>query len=127
MLPGGGIVGAALAFYSPSKHQPPDKVILLDRSLKKSLGSTGHAPGLVGQLNESPALTRLAQDTVTEYLSIPGGFTTVGGLDLASTPAGVEGLQSRFKKARAAGLSARDDLACGGSCLAFRVACAGYY
>ncbi len=102
---GGGIVGAALAFYL-SKANTNHHIILLDRSLGKSLGSTGHAPGFVGQLNESPVLTRLAQDTVAEYLSIPGGFNTVGGLELASTPAGVEALQSRFEKAHAAGLSA---------------------
>lgn len=102
---GGGIVGAALAFYL-SKANTGHHIVLLDRSLKKSLGSTGHAPGFVGQLNESPVLTRLAQDTVAEYLSIPGGFNAVGGLELASTPAGVQTLQSRCEKARAAGLSA---------------------
>lgn len=102
---GGGIVGAALVYYL-SKANTNHQIILLDRSLKKSLGSTGHAPGFVGQLNESPVLTRLAQDTVAEYLTVPGGFNTVGGLELASTPAGVEALQSRCEKAHAAGLSA---------------------
>jgi glycine/D-amino acid oxidase-like deaminating enzyme len=102
---GGGIVGAALAFYL-SQAKTNRHIILLDRSLKKSLGSTGHAPGFVGQLNESPVLTRLAQDTVAEYLTVPGGFNTVGGLELASTPAGVQTLQSRCEKACAAGLSA---------------------
>lgn len=102
---GGGIVGAALAFYL-SKANGDHHIVLLDRSLQKLLGSTGHAPGFVGQLNESPVLTRLAQDTVAEYISIPGGFNTVGGLELASTPTGVQTLRSRCEKARAAGLSA---------------------
>jgi glycine/D-amino acid oxidase-like deaminating enzyme len=102
---GGGIVGAALAFYL-SKANTDRHIILLDRSLKKSLGSTGHAPGFVGQLNESAVLTRLARDTVAEYLTVPGGFNTVGGLELASTEAGVQTLQSRCEKARAVGLSA---------------------
>lgn len=102
---GGGIVGAALAFYL-SKANNDRHIILLDRSLKKSLGSTGHAPGFVGQLNESAVLTRLARDTVAEYLTVPGGFNTVGGLELASTEPGVQTLQSRCEKAHAAGLSA---------------------
>ncbi|CEJ59236.1 hypothetical protein PMG11_07868 [Penicillium brasilianum] len=102
---GGGIVGAALAFYL-SKANSDHHIVLLDRSLQKLLGSTGHAPGFVGQLNESPVLTRLAQHTVAEYVSIPGGFNTVGGLELASTPAGAQTLQSRCEKAHAAGLSA---------------------
>ena len=64
---GGWIVGAVLAFYL-SKANTNHQIILLDRSPKKSLGPTGHAPGFVGQLNESPVLARLAQDTVAEYL-----------------------------------------------------------
>ncbi|KAF3389330.1 Dimethylglycine oxidase [Penicillium rolfsii] len=102
---GGGIVGAALAFYL-SQTNSNRHIVLLDRSIKKLLGSTGHAPGFVGQLNESAVLTRLARDTVAEYLAVPGGFNTVGGLEVASTPAGVQTLQSRCEKARAAGLSA---------------------
>ncbi|KAJ5176097.1 FAD dependent oxidoreductase [Penicillium canariense] len=105
LIVGGGIVGAALAFYL-SKPNSSRHIVLLDRSLEESLGSTGHAPGFVGQLNESSALTRLAQDTASEYLSIPGGFNTVGGLELATTASGEQTLQSRCKKARAAGLPA---------------------
>ncbi|CAG8028190.1 unnamed protein product [Penicillium salamii] len=105
---GGGIVGAALAFYlsrdlpSTNKRQ----IVIVDRCLKKSLGSTGHAPGFVGQLNESPSLTQLAKETVSEYLSIPDGFSRVGGLELSSSPLGVEALHRRCEMARAAGLPA---------------------
>ena len=102
---GGGIVGAALAFHL-SQAKKGCQIVLIDRCLQKPLGSTGYAPGFVGQFNESPILTRLAKDTVSEYLTIPGGFNTVGGLELSSTPSGVETLYRRRELAQAAGLPA---------------------
>lgn len=105
IIVGGGIVGAALAFHL-SEAKSGHHIVLIDRSLKSELGSTGHAPGFVGQLNESPVLTRLAKDTVLDYLSIPGGFDPVGGLELSSTPSGLETLRRRQETARAAGLPA---------------------
>ncbi|KAJ5158155.1 uncharacterized protein N7500_007806 [Penicillium coprophilum] len=105
IIVGGGIVGAALAFHL-SEAKSENHIILIDKSLETLLGSTGHAPGFVGQLNESPVLTRLAKDTVQDYLTIPGGFETVGGLELSSTPSGLEALERRQKTAQAAGLPA---------------------
>ncbi|KAJ6185951.1 hypothetical protein N7519_007252 [Penicillium mononematosum] len=105
IIVGGGIVGAALAFHL-SKAQSENHIILIDKSLETLLGSTGHAPGFVGQLNESPVLTRLAKDTVQDYLTIPGGFETVGGLELSSTPSGLETLARRQRIAQEAGLPA---------------------
>ncbi|KAJ5282241.1 hypothetical protein N7505_000221 [Penicillium chrysogenum] len=105
IIVGGGIVGAALAFHL-SKAQTENHIILIDKSLETLLGSTGHAPGFVGQLNESPVLTRLAKDTVQDYLTIPGGFETVGGLELSSTPPGLETLTRRQRIAQEAGLPA---------------------
>jgi glycine/D-amino acid oxidase-like deaminating enzyme len=104
IIVGGGIVGAALAFHLSSGTEY--HIVLIDRCLEKLLGSTGHAPGFVGQLNESSVLTKLAKDTVSEYLSIPGGFNPVGGLELSSTPSGVEALHRRRDMALAAGLPA---------------------
>lgn len=105
---GGGIVGAALAFHLSNNATQTKKpqVVVLDRCLKKSLGSTGHAPGFVGQLNESSVLTKLAKDTVSEYLSIPNGFNTVGGLELATSHSGADALRRRREMALAAGLPA---------------------
>ncbi|KAJ5316887.1 hypothetical protein PENANT_c016G03115 [Penicillium antarcticum] len=102
---GGGIVGAALAFHL-SQNKKGHQIVLIDKCLEKRLGSTGHAPGFVGQLNESSVLTRLAKDTVSEYLTIPGGFNTVGGLELSSAPSGMETLHRRLELAQAAGLPA---------------------
>jgi glycine/D-amino acid oxidase-like deaminating enzyme len=102
---GGGIVGAALAFYL-SEYHVEEQIVVLDKSLSTLSGSTGYAPGFVGQFNTSTVLTNLAKDTVKEYLSVPGGFDTVGGLELALTPDGAENLQERFGLAKEAGIPA---------------------
>ncbi|GCB22655.1 dimethylglycine oxidase [Aspergillus awamori] len=104
---GGGIVGSALAYYLSQNSHENRRIILLDRSLNPLNGSTGHAPGFVGQYNDSAILTRLAIDTVQEYTKIPGGFDTIGGLELATSQTGAERLQRRHDSASAAGLPAR--------------------
>ncbi|KAM0355198.1 hypothetical protein ACHAPU_001063 [Fusarium lateritium] len=106
IIVGGGIVGSALAYFlsqSPKHHN----ITIIDRSFKSLLGSTGIAPGFVGQFNESEILTRLAIDTVSEYVKIPGGLDRVGGLEIAFQPAGIERLRSRCEDAKKLGLSAK--------------------
>lgn len=102
---GGGIVGASLAYFL-SKEDNDRKIVLIDKYLDKLLGSTGYAPGFVGQYNESHVLTSLAKDTVSEYIKIPDGFNVVGGLELSSTPDGVENLHRRKEAAQSSGLPA---------------------
>jgi glycine/D-amino acid oxidase-like deaminating enzyme len=103
---GGGIAGSALAYYL-SIWQSEKQVVVLDKSLGPMLqGSTAYAPGFVGQLNVSSVLTTLAKDSVEEYVAIPGAFETVGGLEIATTPSGVESLRERFEFARQADLPA---------------------
>jgi glycine/D-amino acid oxidase-like deaminating enzyme len=101
---GGGIVGSALAYFLSESLANGKQVVLIDRSFSQLKGSTGYAPGFIGQYNESEALTRLAMDTVTEYRKIPGAFESIGGLEVATTPAGVERLKVRYDKAKKAGL-----------------------
>ncbi|KAJ5889097.1 hypothetical protein N7495_009138 [Penicillium taxi] len=103
---GGGIVGASLAYFLSNEKNTDLEIVLIDKSLDELLGSTGHAPGFVGQLNESPVLTSLAKETVSAYMKVPGGFNVVGGLELSSTPDGVETLHRRCDLARSSGLSA---------------------
>ncbi|PGH10516.1 hypothetical protein AJ79_05444 [Helicocarpus griseus UAMH5409] len=106
---GGGIVGAALAYYLSKDIRKDDRnlqVVVLDKSLGFLLGSTTYAPGFVGQYNQSPVETRLAMDSVREYSTIPDGFSAVGGMELASTEPGVERLKKRCSSAKAAGLPA---------------------
>lgn len=106
IIVGAGIVGSALAYYL-STSPTPRRITIVDRSFSPLLGSTGHAPGFVGQFNESDVLTKLAIETVSEYTKIPGGFDTVGGLEIAFGPAGVERLKSRCANAARLGLPAK--------------------
>ncbi|WQF81967.1 Putative FAD dependent oxidoreductase, FAD/NAD(P)-binding domain superfamily [Colletotrichum destructivum] len=106
IIVGAGIVGSALA-YSLSTSPTPRRITIVDRSFGPLLGSTGHAPGFVGQFNESDVLTKLAIETVSEYTKIPGGFDTVGGLEIAFGAAGVERLKSRCANAARLGLPAK--------------------
>ncbi|PLB51201.1 N,N-dimethylglycine oxidase [Aspergillus steynii IBT 23096] len=103
---GAGIVGSALAYFL-SVSEDGKKVALLDRSFESLKGSTGYAPGFVGQYNESRVLTQLAVDTVKEYTKIPGGIDILGGLEIATSHEGVERLKGRCAKAQEAGLAAK--------------------
>ncbi|KAL4787980.1 FAD dependent oxidoreductase [Aspergillus varians] len=100
---GGGIVGSALAYYLSSSDDGK-KVTLIDRSFSRLTGSTGYAPGFVGQFNESSVLTRLAIESVAEYSKVPGGFDLVGGLEVATSNAGVDNLKWRLETAKERGL-----------------------
>ncbi|KAL2827868.1 FAD dependent oxidoreductase [Aspergillus pseudoustus] len=103
---GGGIVGSALAYFLTSSDDGK-KVTVIDRAFEQLKGSTGNAPGFVGQFNESEVLTRLAIDSVKEYLKIPGGLDPVGGLEIATSDAGLEKLNWRQTTAKERGLEAR--------------------
>ncbi|KAI5467446.1 FAD dependent oxidoreductase [Mariannaea sp. PMI_226] len=105
LIIGAGIVGSALASFL-SKSSTQRRIIVVDRSIGTPIGSTGHAPGFVGQFNESQILTQLAIDTVKEYSAIPGGFETVGGLEIAFDAVGIEKLRSRWQNATKLGLPA---------------------
>lgn len=74
---GAGIAGSLLS----AQLAPHTRVLLLDRSFSLP-GSTGHAPGFVGELNALPALTKLARRSIALYRSIPGGFRPVGGMEV---------------------------------------------
>ncbi|KAL5045471.1 hypothetical protein BDW71DRAFT_183823 [Aspergillus fruticulosus] len=105
VIVGAGIVGSALAYFLSSLDNGK-KVTVIDRDLSRLNGSTGYAPGFVGQFNESEVLTRLAIDSVGEYLKVPGGFDQVGGLEVATSTAGVKNLRWRHERARERGLKA---------------------
>lgn len=80
------VVGAGIAGSLLSRNLSPHvRTLLLDRSLSFP-GSTGHAPGFVGELNTIPTLTQLARRSIALYRSIPGGFNSVGGLEVLQGP-----------------------------------------
>jgi sarcosine oxidase len=97
---GAGIVGSSLA----ARLAPHGRVFLVDRDVRGLPGSTGHAPGFVGQLNQLAPLTELAKRTVAAYLQIPGGFDVVGGLEIATSAEELAALEPRAELARSRGL-----------------------
>ncbi|QGI63571.1 related to N,N-dimethylglycine oxidase [Fusarium fujikuroi] len=103
---GAGIVGSALAYFL-TQSSNPRTITLIDRSFTCLLGSSGIAPGFIGQFNESEILTKLAIDTVSEYVKIPGGFDRVGGLEIAFQDEGIQRLKARCEDAKKLGLDAR--------------------
>ena len=104
VIVGAGIVGSSLAKHLSLLSIP---VTLLDRSLATPIpGSTGHAPGFVGQLNEFPTLTNLAIRSVADYKTIPNGFAQVGGLEVAYSTEGHDLLFYRQALAQEHGLPA---------------------
>jgi len=97
VIAGAGIVGSALAHYLSLRTT--SEIVVFDRSLSIQNGSTGHAPGFVGQLNESNTLTTLAKESVQAYRDIPDGFASCGGLEVATTEQGLEHLRTRLSLA----------------------------
>ncbi|KAF5602259.1 sarcosine oxidase [Fusarium pseudocircinatum] len=106
IIVGAGIVGSSLACFL-SQSPTPRTITLIDRSFTSLLGSSGIAPGFIGQFNESEILTKLAIDTVSEYVKIPGGFDRVGGLEIAFQDEGIKRLKSRCEDAKSIGLEAK--------------------
>lgn len=110
IIVGAGIVGSALA-AELSSHEDCE-VTVVDQAPEGELrGSTGHAPGFVGILNETTVLTELAQDSVRAYRELHhagvAGFDTVGGLEIATTRDMADALEGRAATATAFGLPAR--------------------
>ncbi len=68
-------------------------------------GSTASAPGLVGLHHDVPVLAELARLSADRYEALPGdGFSRVGGLEVATSPAGMAAIERR---ATSAGQQAR--------------------
>ncbi|KAF5625693.1 sarcosine oxidase [Fusarium sp. NRRL 52700] len=103
---GAGILGSSVAYFL-TQSPTPRTITLIDRSFTSLLGSSGIAPGFIGQFNESEVLTKLAIDTVSEYVKIPGGFDRVGGLEIAFQDEGIQRLKARCEDAKRLGLEAR--------------------
>ncbi|GAB7323330.1 hypothetical protein MBLNU13_g05797t1 [Cladosporium sp. NU13] len=106
IIVGAGIVGSALAAFL-SEDKATGRILLIDRSFEEVVGSTGYAPGFLGQFNESNVLTRLAVNSLNEYERFPDIFKRVGGLELARSQQGKRQLEKRCQKANASGLEAR--------------------
>jgi len=111
VIVGAGIVGCALADELAARGWA-ERVTVLDQGpLFATGGSTSHAPGLVFQTNPSKTMTGFAAYTVAKYsgLELDGQwcFNTVGGLEVATTPARVEELKRKAGYAASWGVPAR--------------------
>ncbi|MFG2141132.1 NAD(P)/FAD-dependent oxidoreductase [Streptomyces sp. NPDC048650] len=89
VIVGAGVVGASVAYHLTALGH--ERVTVLDARDRGALpGSTGLAPGFVGQLSATEELAVLAKDSVATYreLSDPAGrpvFRQVGCLEVATT------------------------------------------
>ncbi|KRE36985.1 hypothetical protein ASG73_11765 [Janibacter sp. Soil728] len=101
---GAGVVGVALAHTLSERDGVT--VTVLDQCVQEPLGSTAFAPGFVGVYNDVPVLTRLARDSAAVYDAAGVGFRRSGGLEVATSDAGVAEIESRVESARAKGLRA---------------------
>jgi len=104
---GGGVGGTSIAYHLAQLGF--DDVVLLDRNELTS-GSTFHSAGLVGQLRSSLSLTKMMMYSVELYRRLRSesefdpGWSEVGSLRLASTPARLEELRRQAAWAKTFGL-----------------------
>ena len=106
---GGGIVGSAVAQELAGRGHC--NVMLLEQGPHSALiGSTGHAPGYVGVLNDVELMTTLALTTIRKAKRAEhgglSGASTVGNVEVATTADGMTELVKRAELARSRGLDA---------------------
>jgi glycine cleavage system aminomethyltransferase T/glycine/D-amino acid oxidase-like deaminating enzyme len=120
VIVGAGIVGCALADELAARGWARQLTVLDQGPLFATGGSTSHAPGLVFQTNPSKTMTGFAAYTVAKYsgLELDGRwcFTSVGGLEVATTPERAEDLKRKAGYAASWGVPAR--LLDAGECVA---------
>src|SRR5437763_4566796 len=107
VIVGGGVGGTSIAYHLAQLGERD--VVLLDRAELTS-GSTFHSAGLVGQLRASVSLTKMMMHSVELYRRLreesefDPGWSEVGSLRLASTPARMEELRRQAAWAKTFGL-----------------------
>ncbi|MGW1659392.1 NAD(P)/FAD-dependent oxidoreductase [Streptomyces atratus] len=108
---GAGVVGASVAYHLTQLGH--DRVTVLDARRRTVLpGSTGLAPGFVGQLSATSELAALARDSVATYRALSesgptAAFWQVGCLEIATTPARMEQAHRDVEHGRHLGIEAR--------------------
>ncbi|TDC28032.1 FAD-binding oxidoreductase [Streptomyces sp. 8K308] len=111
LVVGAGVVGAAVAFHLTRLGH--DRVTVLDTRERAALpGSTGLAPGFVGQLSATPELAVLARESVASYRALSEtapapAFWQVGCLEVATTVARLEQAHRDVEHGRRLGIEAR--------------------
>lgn len=101
---GAGIVGLCVAGALARKGI---RALVLERDEGPPRGSTAFAPGFVGLYNDVPILTELARASAAIYATAEAGFARSGGLELATSDAGVADIVRRAHAAQSVGLASR--------------------
>jgi glycine/D-amino acid oxidase-like deaminating enzyme len=111
LVVGAGVVGASVAYHLTRLGH--DRVTVVDARGRGVLpGSTGLAPGFVGQLSATPELAVLAKDSVATYLALSEtapvpAFRQVGCLEIATAPGRLEQAHQDVEHGRDLGIEAR--------------------
>jgi glycine/D-amino acid oxidase-like deaminating enzyme len=101
---GAGIIGCSTAYHLVRMGHK--EITVVDRgTLADPLGSTGHAPGLLGRNSASPVMAALADYTAELYASLPA-FTRVGSVEVARDDKALALLERKSVTARSHGFRA---------------------
>lgn len=106
IIVGAGITGCAIAYHLARLGHTD--VTVLDRgTLGAPLGSTGHAPGLLGRNSASPVMAALADYTADLLARLPGAvFNKVGSIEVARKTETADLLERKAATARGYGFDA---------------------
>ncbi|MFC6665895.1 NAD(P)/FAD-dependent oxidoreductase [Deinococcus radiopugnans] len=106
---GGGIAGCSIAYHLAGRGYTD--VLVLDRGkISAPLGSTGHAPGLLGRNSSSPTMSALASATARLFARIPQdqpALRPVGSVEVARDRTRMGLLAHKVERATDHGLAAR--------------------
>ncbi|MGY5125099.1 NAD(P)/FAD-dependent oxidoreductase [Streptomyces nigrescens] len=111
LVVGAGVVGASVAYHLTRLGH--ERVTVLDSRGPDALpGSTGLAPGFVGQLSATPELAVLAKDSVATYRELSAAadepaFWQVGCLEVATTEERLAQAHQDVEHGRGLGIEAR--------------------
>ncbi|SCK24240.1 FAD dependent oxidoreductase [Streptomyces sp. SceaMP-e96] len=111
LVVGAGVVGASVAYHLTRLGH--ERVTVLDSRGPEALpGSTGLAPGFVGQLSATPELAVLAKDSVATYRALSAAadepaFWQVGCLEVATTEERLAQAHQDVAHGRGLGIEAR--------------------
>lgn len=109
LIVGAGITGCSIAYHLAQLGHK--NVVVVDRgTVEDPLGSTGHAPGLLGRNSGSSALAAIADYTANLFARLPEddpAFECVGSVEVARDQEGLSLLRRKAKAAHRHGFSAR--------------------
>ncbi|MER6949599.1 FAD-binding oxidoreductase [Nonomuraea sp. NPDC000554] len=111
LIVGAGVVGASVAYHL-AELGCTDVVVMDRRAADAHPGSTGLAPGFVGQLSSTPELAALAQDSVKTFSTLhdstgTAAFRRVGCLEIATGGERLTSFHADVEQGKRLGIDAR--------------------